>query len=48
MDGKMGSFYEFDTLADIFRFDVKKRRLTHNGKEIAPGDRTALVGTRPF
>jgi DNA-binding winged helix-turn-helix (wHTH) protein/energy-coupling factor transporter ATP-binding protein EcfA2 len=34
MDGKMGSFYEFGTLADTFRLDVKKRRLTHNGKEI--------------
>lgn len=34
MDGKMGPFYEFGTLADTFRLDVKKRRLTHNGKEI--------------
>jgi DNA-binding winged helix-turn-helix (wHTH) protein len=34
MDGKMGSFYEFGTLADTFRLDVKKRRLAHNGKEI--------------
>jgi DNA-binding winged helix-turn-helix (wHTH) protein len=34
MDGKMGSFYGFGTLADTFQLDVKKRRLTHNGKKI--------------
>ena len=46
MDGKMGSFYEFGTLADTFRLDVKKRRLTHNWQRnhcYAKGTRRVVV-----